>query len=65
MGNRKDVQQLLKRLPNAGFEVKRSPTGHWRVTNRHTGRAVTVAQSPKRPALDRVRADLRRIGAPL
>lgn len=63
-GVNKDIRALLRRAKRAGCHVRMARSGHYRITG-PSGGAITVASTPRRPALDRIRADLRRIGTQL
>lgn len=58
----KDVRKLLRRARRAGCRIHVARSGHYRVLGPNGG-AITIACSPAKPALDRIRNDLRRIGA--
>lgn len=58
----KDIRQLLAKAARQGCHVRQAKSGHFRVTG-PSGDTVTVAHSPRAPRLDKIRADLRRIGA--
>lgn len=65
--SRKDVEQLLDRIREQGFEVRLGGSGHYVVTA-PDGQTVSVSATPsggRGRSLTNTRAALRRIGADL
>ncbi|MDX3570801.1 hypothetical protein [Streptomyces sp. ID05-47C] len=61
----KDTRQLLAKLREQGFTVRRGGSGHYRVSA-PCGETVTVPATPKSwRSLRNTRAELRRFGAVL
>lgn len=62
-GGRGDQMKLVKELRRQGFDVWRTGSGHWKVTNVETGEHVTMSFSPAKTRQHKTIKQLRRIGA--
>lgn len=62
-GGRGDQMKLVKDLRKQGFDVERTGSGHWKVTNASTGDFVYMSFSPSRTRQNKTLKRLREIGA--
>jgi biotin operon repressor len=62
-GGRGDQMKLVKDLRRQGFDVERTGSGHWKVTNMVTGEYVLMSFSPAKTRQHKTIKRLREMGA--
>lgn len=62
MSSRREMQQLVKELERAGFNVTRTGSGHWMVRPAEGEGSVVLAFSPRSSSFQKSLQRLRKIG---
>lgn len=62
MSNRRETSQLLKKVEKQGFDVKRTGSGHWKVTHPEREGSVVVGFSSSARGLQQTIKRLRQLG---